>query len=89
MIEEGAPAWRPRRAAHDDALVRAIVEAGPDGALITTEALSPRARAALAARGYTLTVRFARPRSRYVDPLWIDLALVEARPATPLPAPAD
>ncbi|AUX33734.1 MULTISPECIES: hypothetical protein [Sorangium] len=81
MIQEGAPGRRPVRVRGDDELVRAVEQAGPGGALITSEALSPAARDALAGRGYALSVRFARPRSRYVDALWSDLALLEALPA--------
>jgi hypothetical protein len=50
------------------------------GALITTEAFTPEARADLAQRGYRLRVVFAAPRSRYVDSLWTELALIEAEP---------
>jgi hypothetical protein len=78
MIAEGAPATRVVRAptlAHVAPLVLAEAERG---ALITTEALTPEARAELARRGYRLRVVFAAPRSRYVDSLWTELALVEA-----------
>ncbi|WP_437995042.1 hypothetical protein WMF26_27120 [Sorangium sp. So ce185] len=81
MIQEGAPGRRPVRVRGDDELVRAVEQAGPGGALITSEALSPAARDALAGRGYAISIRFARPRSRYVDALWSDLALLEALPA--------
>ncbi|AGP37867.1 hypothetical protein [Sorangium cellulosum] len=81
MIQEGAPGRRPVRVRGDDELVRAVEQAGPGGALITSEALSPAARDALAGRGYVISIRFARPRSRYVDALWSDLALLEALPA--------
>jgi hypothetical protein len=79
MIEEGAPGRRPRRPASDAELLRAVEEAGPAGALITSDALSPAARDGLAARGVAVSVRFARPRSRYVDALWNELSLLEAR----------
>ncbi|WP_437594767.1 hypothetical protein [Sorangium sp. So ce1000] len=83
MIQEGAPDRLPARVRDDAALVRAVEQAGPGGALITSEALSQQARSALADRGYTIAIRFARPRSRYVDALWSDLALLEALPAGP------
>ncbi|XXX71903.1 hypothetical protein WMF30_30085 [Sorangium sp. So ce134] len=86
MIQEGAPGRRPARVRGDAELVRAVEQAGPGGALITSEALSPAAREALAGRGYAISIRFARPRSRYVDALWSDLALLEALPAG---SPAD
>ncbi|WP_437961668.1 hypothetical protein WME76_19885 [Sorangium sp. So ce119] len=86
MILEGAPGRRPVRVRSDAALVRAVEQAGPAGALITSEALSREARDALAGRGYAISIRFARPRSRYVDALWSDLALLEAAPSAP---PAD
>ncbi|WP_437805460.1 hypothetical protein [Sorangium sp. So ce1078] len=83
MIQEGAPGRRPVRVRSDDELVRAVEQAGPGGALITSEALSPAARDALAGRGHAISIRFARPRSRYVDALWSDLALLEAIPGGP------
>ncbi|WP_437917311.1 hypothetical protein WME73_25055 [Sorangium sp. So ce302] len=83
MIQEGAPGRLPVRVRDDAALVRDVEQAGPGGALITSEALSREARDALAGRGYTIAIRFARPRSRYVDALWSDLALLEALPAGP------
>ncbi|XXY12425.1 hypothetical protein WME88_29605 [Sorangium sp. So ce216] len=86
MIQEGAPGRRPVRVRSDEGLVRAIEQAGPGGALVTSEALSREARDALAGRGHAISIRFARPRSRYVDALWSDLALLEAVPAA---APAD
>ncbi|WP_437963281.1 hypothetical protein WMF04_26535 [Sorangium sp. So ce260] len=84
MIQEGAPGRRPVRVRSDDELVRSVEQAGPGGALITSEALSPAARDALAGRGHAISIRFARPRSRYVDALWSDLALLEATPGGPL-----
>lgn len=83
MIQEGAPGRPPVRVRDDAALVRGVEQAGPGGALITSEALSQEARDALAGRGYTIAIRFALPRSRYVDALWSDLALLEALPAGP------
>lgn len=80
MIEVGAPGRRPRRVSGDAELLRALEQAGPAGVLITGEALSPAVRAALAARGDAVSILFARPRSRYVDALWSDLALLEVRP---------
>jgi hypothetical protein len=74
------------RVASDAGLVHAVEHAGPPGALITGEALSSSARDALEERGYAVSVRFARPRSRYVDALWSELALLEARPAAPAAA---
>jgi hypothetical protein len=79
MIAERVPQQRVLLAPHADAVVAAVLDAGPEGALITSEALHPSARAALERRGYTLTVLFTRPRSRYIDSLWSELALVEAR----------
>ncbi|WP_437825412.1 hypothetical protein [Sorangium sp. So ce1153] len=83
MIQEGAPGRQPVRVRSDEGLVRAVEQAGPGGALLTSEALSREARDALAGRGYAISIRFARPRSRYVDALWSDLALLEAVPAAP------
>ncbi|WP_437738740.1 hypothetical protein [Sorangium sp. So ce1335] len=83
MILEGAPGRRPVRVRSDAALVHAVEEAGPAGALLTSEALSPAARGVLAGRGYAISIRHARPRSRYVDALWSDLALLEAVPPAP------
>ncbi|AUX44110.1 hypothetical protein SOCE26_055720 [Sorangium cellulosum] len=88
MILEGAPGRRAVRVRSDLELVRAVEQAGPGGALITSEALSREARGALAARGYAISLRFARPRSRYVDALWSDLALLEVRRAEPLASQA-
>ncbi|WP_437617741.1 hypothetical protein [Sorangium sp. So ce1151] len=88
MIQEGAPGRRPVRVRSDEGLVRAVEQAGPGGALLTSEALSREARDALVGRGYAISIRFARPRSRYVDALWSDLALLEAVPAAPPAGPA-
>jgi hypothetical protein len=83
MIEEGAPGQTARRVVTDDDLLRAVEQAGAGGALITGEALSQDARAALAARGYAVSVVFARPRSRYIDALWNELSLFSATPVSP------
>lgn len=85
MIAEGAPARRVVRAASSDRLVAAVLAEADQGALITTEAFAPDARAELIRRGYRVRVVFAAPRSRYVDSLWNELALVFAEPP-PLPS---
>jgi len=80
MIAEGAPARMYREVDGDAALVEAARAAGPAGALATSEALSAGAVRALADRGLAVRVVFARPRSRYVDALWSELALVAIEP---------
>jgi hypothetical protein len=80
MLAEGAPGRRIVFAPDTAALVDAVVASGPAGARVTSEALSPEARAALEARGLDVTVEFARARSRYIDSLWSNLALVAVRP---------
>ncbi len=84
MIDEGTGSrarvvWAP----HTNAVIAAVVEEGDAGALITSEALTQAARDELMRRGYTLTLAFSRPRSRYVDALWSDLALISAQRPTP------
>lgn len=78
LIAEGAPLARVVRVSHPAEVVPLVLAQGDRGALITTEALSQKARADLAQRGYRLRVIFAAPRSRYVDSLWTELALVLA-----------
>lgn len=80
MLAEGAPGRRLIFAPTTQALVDAVVASGPAGARVTSEALSTEARIALAARGLASTVELERVRSRYVDALWSDLALVAIRP---------
>ncbi|APR74756.1 Hypothetical protein A7982_00102 [Minicystis rosea] len=82
MISEGAPGRTVIQALDPASLADAASRVGPHGALITTEALSAEAVRALTERGLTTRVIFARPRSRYVDSLWvgIGLAAIEARP---------
>ena len=70
------------------ALLAAVDGAGPGGVLVTSEALDAAARAGLSARGLRWRVVLARPRSRYVDPLWSDLALRAIAGAPGGPAPA-
>jgi hypothetical protein len=74
---ELAPARRVLVAPSDDALLAAVP---PSGALVTSEALTPASARALEARGFTLRTVFSRPRSRYVDSLWYELALVSVDP---------
>ena len=80
MIAEGAPERRVLRAPSPAHVAPLVLAEAERGALITTEALTPDARAHLEARGYRLRVIFAAPRSRYIDSLWTELALVEAEP---------
>lgn len=68
--------WAPS----DAALVDAALATGNAGALISGEALSPAARLALEQRGLSVAPAFGQPRSRYVDSLWYELLLFEARP---------
>jgi hypothetical protein len=81
LYAEGAPRRAVRWASGEAALVQLVTEAGEGGALLSSEALSPALRGELTRRGFTLTLAFSRPRSRYVDSLWYELALFEARPA--------
>ncbi len=80
LLLEGAPSRTIRWAQGDDALLQALIDAGERGALISSEALSPALRRELERRRFTLSLAFSRPRSRYVDSLWYELALHEARP---------
>jgi hypothetical protein len=79
LLTEGAPLRRVLLVTNDADLIDAVAATGPEGALITSEALSSSAIRALEARGFSLSVAFARPRSRYIDPLWNELTLVAAR----------
>ena len=79
MIAEGAPGRAIVLVKSASALAEAAARE-PRGALITGEALSADAARALADRGLATRVIFARPRSRYVDSLWSDLALVAVEP---------
>jgi hypothetical protein len=76
MIAEGAPRSAVRVVDSNGDLVEAI-EQSATRVLITTEALTPAARAELTARGRSLRPAFSRPRSRYVDSLWTELGVVE------------
>jgi hypothetical protein len=80
MIREAAPA-RAVVEVRDpaDLVERAARE--PAGVLVTSEALSGEVARRLAARGLATRVAFGRPRSRYVDSLWNELALVSVGPA--------
>lgn len=80
QIAEGAPGRAFVEVTDDASLVAAASRAGPAGVLLTSEALSPGSRAALAARGFSVRPAFARPRSRYVDSLWNELAVLELIP---------
>ena len=80
MIAEGAPSQKVVRAKSPAEVAPLVLAEAERGALITTEAFTPEARADLAQRGYRLRVVFAAPRSRYVDSLWTELALIEAEP---------
>lgn len=80
MVREGAPARRVLEPADVLAGVRAAAREGP--VLVTSEALPSAASDALRAEGLVVTVAFSRPRSRYVDPLWSELALLEVRAPT-------
>ena len=77
MIRARAPGRRVTAVRDDDEAARAVEPEGPSPVFITSEALSPELRAMLDARGYALRVAFSRPRSRYVDSLWNELALFE------------
>jgi hypothetical protein len=88
MIAVGAPRRDVLRVSGDESLLAAVKEAGAAGALVTTEAMSLAAESALLARGYAVRVAFAAPRSRYIDALWSELALVEVKPMAPAPAPS-
>lgn len=83
MIAEGAPGRAITFAADDRAIADAAIAAGPDGVLLTSEAMGPRTRSALSKRGVDVRVIFSWPRSRYVDSLWDKLSLVEAKRRTP------
>lgn len=83
MIAEGAPACSIAQPRDEAELLRAVLAAKTEGTLITSEALPAAARRELITRGYTLRVAFARPRSRYVDSLWHELALLEVSPQPP------
>jgi 4-amino-4-deoxy-L-arabinose transferase-like glycosyltransferase len=76
LLADGAP----RRRLLDPT---AIADLPPAGAWITGEALSAEASRQLAARGLEARRIFARPRSRYVDSLWSDLALWAIEPQQP------
>lgn len=80
LLAEGAPGRLVIAVASEAALIDAVAASGPEGALITSEALSPESIRALDARGFSLTVAFARPRSRYLDALWSELSLFAAHP---------
>lgn len=80
MIHEGAPLQSVVLAEAPAEVAPLVLAQGERGALITTEAITPDARADLAAHGYSLRVIFAAPRSRYVDSLWTELALIDAEP---------
>lgn len=77
MIAEGAPGRRVVEA-RGAAIAEIAARSGP--ALVTSEALSPEATRALDDRGLARRVIFSRPRSRYVDPLWSEIALVAIDP---------
>lgn len=83
MIAEGAPDRAYREVNGENDLVDAALAAGPAGVLATSEALSAGAVRALADHGLAVRVVFARPRSRYVDALWSELALVAIEPRAP------
>jgi hypothetical protein len=80
MVREGAPRRRVLEPRDVAASVRSAAQDGP--LLVTSEALPAPLSAALRAEGLVVTVVFSRPRSRYVDPLWSDLALLEVRAPT-------
>jgi predicted aconitase len=75
MIADGAPTRSVREVKSAAALADGAA-LDPTNVLITSEALSADARRALADRGLVTRVVFARPRSRYVDSLWNELALI-------------
>jgi len=81
MVAEGAPRRTVISVGSDAELSAAIERAGAAGAFVTSEAMSPSIRTALEARDRAVGVAFARPRSRYVDALWSDLALLEISPS--------
>src|SRR5262249_41532080 len=76
MIEEGAPRRAVIPVTSEAELLQNLAGAGPNGALVTSEALGPGTLPALRAAGYRTQMTFTKPRSRYVDPLWNELALV-------------
>jgi hypothetical protein len=85
MIEAGAPARRVVLVHDDDELLHAVEVERSHGVFLTSEALSPGTRETLRSRGLAEAVVFARPRSRYVDSLWPELALVAIAPRAPSP----
>jgi hypothetical protein len=77
MIEVGAPGTRLFVADDDSSIVAAAALASSSGPVaFSSEALSVAARRDLEANGFRLEVAFSHPRSRYVDALWSDIALV-------------
>ncbi len=68
LLAEGAPGRRVLPAP-------TLADSPPRAAWITGEALSPALLRQLAEHGLEARPIFARPRSRYVDSLWSDLAL--------------
>lgn len=85
MIAIGAPGRATLRVARDDELLAAVRATGAEGALLTSEALSASAKSSLLTDGYSIRVAFASTRSRYVDSLWSDLALLELKPSAEAP----
>ncbi|MFT3766058.1 MAG: hypothetical protein QM820_11160 [Minicystis sp.] len=80
MIAEGAPGRVVIDGRTPAAIAEAAASAGPGGVLMTSEALSADVVRALTDRGLRTRVVFTRPRSRYVDSLWNELALVVIEP---------
>lgn len=79
MLREAAPARAVEEIRGPADLVERAARS-PRGVLVTSEALSAEASSLLAARGLVTRVLFSRPRSRYVDSLWNQLALVSVGP---------
>jgi hypothetical protein len=80
LLADGAPGRAFVEVDGAAALAAAAARAGPAGALVTSEALSPAAVRLLTERGLAVRVVFSRPRSRYVDALWSELSLLAVEP---------
>lgn len=86
-LRERAPS---RRVLEPVDVLEALSEAAPSGpVLVTSEALPKGGVDALVRAGFAVRTELAAPRSRYVDALWSDLALLEVRAvASPTGTPA-
>jgi len=89
MIEVGSPQTQVIRVSGATTLRSVLEELGPGGGqelLITSECMSSQRRKLLAERGLAWRVAHARSRSRYVDSLWNELAMLELVAAASFPA---